>query len=64
MYSLFVRSNIGSQFHKVEHRLESLISSRALCSSHGKSTALAVLTVLKLTRSVFQVRDTFLYCRK
>lgn len=30
MYSLFVRSNIGSQFHKVEHRLESLIFSRAL----------------------------------
>lgn len=30
MYSLFVRGNIGSQFHKVEHRLESLISSRVL----------------------------------
>lgn len=45
MYSLFVRSNIGSQFHKVEHRLESLISSRALCRSHGKCSALTVPTV-------------------
>lgn len=30
MYSLFVRDNIGSWFHKVEHHLESLVSSRAL----------------------------------
>lgn len=57
MYSLFVRSNIGSRFHKVEHRLDSLISSRALCPFHGKSSALAVLTVLKVTRNIFHEHD-------
>lgn len=64
MYSLFVRCNIGSQFHKVEHRLESLISSRALCPSHGKSTTLAVLIVLKLTRNIFHVHDKCLGLQK
>lgn len=57
MYSLFVRCNIGSQFHKVEHRLESLSSSRALCRSRGKSTTLVVLIALKVTRSIFHVHD-------
>lgn len=58
-----VRGNIGSQFHKVEHRLVSLISSRALFSSHGKSPALAELIVFMLTRNIFNVHDK-LSCRK
>lgn len=57
MYSLFVRDNIGTRFHKVEHHLESLISSRGLFFSHGSTTAVAVLIVLMLTRCIFHVHD-------
>lgn len=54
MYSLFVRGNIGAQFHKVEQRLESVISSRALFFSQGRSTAFVVLIVIM---KHFHVRD-------
>lgn len=46
MYSLFVRDNSRAQFHKVEQRLESVISSRTLFFSNGKSPAFVVLIVI------------------